>query len=546
MIRQRMFCLRLLLSLIMLSSLSSAKASDWGSIFVDYPFPNFSSATGTHSSIAIDSTDTVHILYYDDSGSLKYATNSSGNWERSTIEGLGDVGSRSSITIDSHDFIHISYFDSANLDLKHATNISGEWTITTVDSLGNVGSISSIVCDSLDRIHIGYHDTTNKSLKYAVKENGSWNIVTLDDNGHTGLGISIASDFMNAIHISYIEDNSVYKNFQLQYNYHLKYITNKSGEWVAKTVYSPPQGGEFTYAIPSLASSIAVDKGNFAHISYHQPRLKDLLYMSNSSGSWSVATLVDDGNTGFYPSICIDSGNKVHVSYHDKTNGILKYISNSSGPWINDAVDNARTSGMYSSMALDSADAVHISHAHSSNTSCFNCGGSHFLKYANNTVPPYQLDDGVWSYSSSGHWVAGHQDCLSENDETREIKVERNGNNITAILDDLRFTGINDGERLYLSASFSEYPLPDRIIPTPNVTYLSNGLTTYSLDLTATSNKSLSGTASWSWVFDEALKCNGGSTITLSAINREPTEATEEMLNSSTVDLSWILLLLQK
>lgn len=546
MIRQRVFCLRLLLGLMMLSALSSANASDWGSIFVDYPFPNFFSATGTHSSIAIDSADKVHILYYDDAGSLKYATNSSGNWERSPIEGLGNVGSRSSIAIDSNDVIHISYFDSANLDLKHATNISGEWTVTTVDSLGNVGSNSSIVCDSLDRVHIGYHDTTNKSLKYAVKENGRWASVTLDDNGHTGLGISIASDFTNAIHISYIEDRSVYKNFQLQYNYHLKYITNISGEWVAKTVYSPTQDGEFTFAIPSLASSIAVDRGNFAHISYHQPRLKDLIYVSNSSGSWSVDTLADDGDTGFYPSICIDSGNKVHLSYHDKTNGILKYISNSNGPWVSDTVDDARTSGVFSSMALDSADAVHISHAHSNNKSCFNCGGSHFLKYASNAVPAYQVDDGVWSYSTSDNWVAGHQDCLNQNNETGEVTIQRNGNNITALLDDIRFTGMFDGEHINLSASFPEYPLPDRILPTPNITYLADGLTTYSIDLTATSNLSLSGTVTWSWDFDEALKCNGGSTITLSAISSEPTEVTEEIPESSTGGLSWMMLLLQK
>ncbi len=54
---------------------------------------------------------------------LKYATNASGAWVTSTIDSAGDVGT--SIAIDSSNNVHISYYDyydDTNADLKYATN----------------------------------------------------------------------------------------------------------------------------------------------------------------------------------------------------------------------------------------------------------------------------------------------------------------------------------------------------------------------------------------------------------------------------------------
>jgi hypothetical protein len=55
---------------------------DVGPIFVDAE-----ASTGDYSSIGIDSSDKVHISYYNsDKKDLKYATNTSGSWQTSTID----------------------------------------------------------------------------------------------------------------------------------------------------------------------------------------------------------------------------------------------------------------------------------------------------------------------------------------------------------------------------------------------------------------------------------------------------------------------------
>jgi len=509
----------LLLVLVILFNFSSANASEWGSIFIDHQFPGFTSSAGRYSSIAVDSSGHVHIIYYDDLGDLKYATNISGAWITSTVDSEGKVGSYCSIAIDSHKNVHISYYDVTNWDLKHATNNSGEWIKTTVDSEGNVGQYSSIAIDSFDNIHISYLDFTNENLKYAVKNNGSWNITTLDDNGVTGYSTSIAIDSLNNIHISYIEDKS--NHSAPPYVYNLKYITNKSGDWTTVPIYTPSEGAiyayEMDYAIHSINTSITVDKLNFAHIAHHELINNNLMYATNNSGAWTITTIDDSGAVGLNPSICVDSHDNGHISYHDATNGILKYISNSAGSWKSDTVDSTILSGVYSSISLDSSEAVHISYAYSENKSCFDCGGSHFLKYANNTAYPHQIEEGTWFYSTTGNLVSGHSNCLPEANESGMVTLEREGKNITVIFEgDIEFRGMIDTDTCNLASSFSEYPLPDRILPEPNVTYLSNGLMTVYISLIVASSTSASGTIAWSWFFDQNLSCNGESNIILS------------------------------
>lgn len=73
--------------------------------------------------------------------------------------------------------MHISYhycgeyinFECTISDLKYATNSSGEWQTFTIDSDGNVGWYTSIALDSNDKVHISYYyDYYNKDLKYAT------------------------------------------------------------------------------------------------------------------------------------------------------------------------------------------------------------------------------------------------------------------------------------------------------------------------------------------------------------------------------------------
>jgi len=88
-----------------------------------------------------------------------------------TVDDTALVGEYTSIALDSSNKVHISYHgwstDYTTSYLKYANNTSGYWVTQTVNSGGNVGKYSSIALDSSDNVHISYYDEANGSLKYA-------------------------------------------------------------------------------------------------------------------------------------------------------------------------------------------------------------------------------------------------------------------------------------------------------------------------------------------------------------------------------------------
>ena len=80
-----------------------------------------------YSSLAVDSDDTPHVSYYDDSnGALKYKAGSNGNFATTSFVDGGagiDVGTHSSIAIDSNGKLHIIYvaITSSGDILKYAS-----------------------------------------------------------------------------------------------------------------------------------------------------------------------------------------------------------------------------------------------------------------------------------------------------------------------------------------------------------------------------------------------------------------------------------------
>lgn len=79
---------------------------------------------GAWPSIGVDSTGAVHIAYSDVIASaLRYATNASGTWRAIELDADGsaggdDEGSPRSLAIDSLDHIHVVYFDATHADLR--------------------------------------------------------------------------------------------------------------------------------------------------------------------------------------------------------------------------------------------------------------------------------------------------------------------------------------------------------------------------------------------------------------------------------------------
>jgi hypothetical protein len=93
---------------------------------------------GDFTSIAVDSSDGIHISYHDDTNNyLKYAHFDGSFWSTSIIEGLGDSEAYTSIVVDSGDDIHIASFESTGVDLKYSHIDKSVYTGTHFDSTSN-------------------------------------------------------------------------------------------------------------------------------------------------------------------------------------------------------------------------------------------------------------------------------------------------------------------------------------------------------------------------------------------------------------------------
>ena len=239
------------------------------------------------------------------------------------MDSSGSVGTWTSIALDSSDNVHISYSDNTNFDLKYATNATGSWVTETVDSSKIVGTFTSIALDSLGNVHISYYDFTpnddlkppkppNDDLKYATNATGSWVTETVDSSGIVGRFTSIVLDSSDNVHISYRDDT----------NFDLKYATNATDSWVTETVDSSGRVGMWT--------SIALDTSDDdnVHISYTDETNRDLKYATNATGSWVITTVDSSGSVGFLDtSIVVDTSDNAHISYYDFTNFDLKYAT---------------------------------------------------------------------------------------------------------------------------------------------------------------------------------------------------------------------------
>ena len=349
----------------------------WATQIVD-----FDGSVGQHSSIAIDSSDNVHISYYDaGDDDLKYAASHTGTWVTQVVDGNGSVGQYSSIAIDSSDNAHISYYDAGDDDLKYATNVTRTWVTQVVDGDGSVGKYSSIAIDSSDKIHISYYDAALDDLKYISNSTGIWETPqTVDSEGSVGQYSNIAIDSSDNAHISYYDAGAD----------DLKYAANVTGTWVTQVVDGDGSVGKY--------SSIAIDSSDKIHISYYDAALDDLKYISNSTGIWETPQTVDsEGSVGQYSSITVDSSRKAHISYFRTDGDFLKYATNKSEVWETFYPDPEGGSGQHTSIALDSFNNVHIS--------CFK-GSGHYLRY----VTGNDSDGDGYSYEDCGGYDCDDSD----------------------------------------------------------------------------------------------------------------------------------------
>jgi len=301
-------------------------------------------ALGTNPSLAVDSEDKLHVIFYQNEVSrLKYATydDGSSSWttpvtvDSSATSALGYDGI--SLAIDSEDKLHVTYNDYTNGKIKYATYDAtlGIWgTPTTVDSNGN-GQYSSLAIDTKDKLHVTYYDLTKDELKYTTYDTttSSWDTPTTLDSNDTVLEINLPWD---PFHPAAMADEQGYSslvvdskdNLHVTYRAcpptaHLKYATydTAAGRWSNPTTVD--SSGDV-----GLWNSLAIDTKDKLHVTYFDATNAELKYATSDDGSslWSTPTTVDSpGEKWGTSSLVTDSKDNLHVAYNEKIKGEIKY-----------------------------------------------------------------------------------------------------------------------------------------------------------------------------------------------------------------------------
>ncbi|MGB2340946.1 MAG: putative Ig domain-containing protein, partial [Candidatus Poseidoniaceae archaeon] len=261
--------------------------------------------TGHYPSVAIDRQGAIHIAYTDYSTNpdvLRYATNASGTWVFTT---LGYAASNSGIgrgtAIVVHPItnaVHIvaTSYENSVRGLRHYTNEDGSWTNETItDATKDEGYDPAMEMDGDGNLYVAHYCNSGCSdLRLSSRINGVWQNETVASTLNIGKDPDIAIDSQGTIHIV-----SQYAN-DLKIHLH----SGTPGSWTAQTTLS---GGKAYWPV------VGIDSNDAVHISYHYAlTYKDVMYMTNASGSWSTPSIID-GYGGWGSEMVIDANDDIFI-----------------------------------------------------------------------------------------------------------------------------------------------------------------------------------------------------------------------------------------
>jgi hypothetical protein len=308
---------------------------------------------GIHTSIAVDSTNRVHITYMDTqnvdpanaNGRLKYATWDGVNWQIGTIiDDRNPTGLYNSLAINRYTLRPcVSYLSEKYDDLRYACLSSGgAWEAETVDAAGDIGAFTSLVFDSKGIAYISYYDFANQNLKEANGSPGDWEINTLDTKGNTGMYTSVAIDANGKVFISHVNNSDG----------NVKLTTVAGSSSVLAQV--PPEG---------RYTSVAIDKNNYPGVVYYRVDQAQLLYSHWNGSSWNAVVLDTAGDLGVSSSVDISFNDYPVIGYQNRTSEDLKVAYFFIDAWQKNNVlaANYRV-GEYISLKLDSSQLTNIAY----------------------------------------------------------------------------------------------------------------------------------------------------------------------------------------
>jgi hypothetical protein len=310
----------------------------WTSTLIERPTKN-------PGFVAVTVAGRAHVIHLTDAscggsycaGTLVYATNGSGSWEkRELVEGLGVSSASLAICVDSAEKMHVAYDDG--LKLWHLTGNGDEWSRTVVSAhpVASTSVRSVLAADEAGQVHLVFGDVGG-ALSYAVWNRTDWMVseIAAETGNAVATGyFSLAVGRDGRVHVLFSEGTII------------KHVTKGDDWWTLSKVA--------VSATDEQRAAFFLDDGDRAHIAYTGNGLR---YLSDQTGNWdniAVSDLVpwDERDN---PVLGVETTGLVSVLYQGQT---LNFATISSAGWTVESI--ARATRGTSGVATDSSGRVHV------------------------------------------------------------------------------------------------------------------------------------------------------------------------------------------
>jgi hypothetical protein len=274
--------------------------------------------------IAVDSASNIHVVWGGmKSGNFeiyhKKSTDGGASWTTNRLTWNSGFSWHPAIAIDSSDNIHVVWFDdsSGNYEIYYKKSTNGGASWITKRLIWNSGHswYPDMAIDSGDNIHVVWEDSTpgNWEILYKRSTNGgaSWTSKRLTWNPEFSRHTAIAAGSSNHIHVVWVDGTPI--NPETFY----KKSTDGGSTWTTKRL-TWNSGG-------SSHAAIAIDSHNRIHLVWGDttPGNPEIYYKKSTNGgsTWTTKRLTWKSGESCYPAIAIDSSDNIHLVWQDENPG---------------------------------------------------------------------------------------------------------------------------------------------------------------------------------------------------------------------------------
>lgn len=326
---------------------------------------------GTYCDVGFTAGEAIVAYHNATEGNLRVA-----RWPRSGVPADGtdvvvddssvNVGEYVSMAIDPAGQIFLVYYDRANQQLRMATWNNAEWMTTTLAGyLQHIGEYCRIAIDATGKkLGIAWRDADHLSLSYAIvdipADINTMNVYmiepqTIGAGEEAGRFLSVAWGGAEDFHMAYYSDKTLSPMYS---------VIGTSGTTgvITETIEHS------TFNVSGWFTSIAFGPSGQPLVAFQDVTHGSLKYAERTGdNAWTVTTIADDGDTGFYPVLRYDPVyGEIYAVYYNQSEGSLMLRSKPVGEtaWRSPLTLTSGTRGIHPAMTIDAGGLLYLTFYH--------------------------------------------------------------------------------------------------------------------------------------------------------------------------------------